>query len=88
MDNEWKFANFSNNNEDHSVVLFVPDINMTPAEHLVSPADWKYVTNLNSSEEGVMQDFVKIAALYQVRDEVYIDGNVRFHENVNNDIEV
>lgn len=35
-----------------------------------------------------MQDFVKIAALYQVRDEVYIDGNVRFHENVNNDIEV
>lgn len=39
MDNEWKFANFSNNNEDHSVVLFVPDINMTPAEHLVSPAD-------------------------------------------------
>lgn len=59
---------------------------MNPEKYLVSPANWKSVIDLISSE--IMHESVKMSALYHLRDEVYRDRKVCFHLDMNNGIEL
>lgn len=87
VEDNWQLANLKNNNFEHSIVQFLSDLPKTPAKELVSPTDWKFVSDRINSKQGRIQNHDNISCLYQLRDDLYRDRKLFFHWDMNNDIE-
>lgn len=79
VDEEWRAPKFKHEKTAKSIIGTAPDLKLCPPEILKAPSDFENVTKRIQSEEVRIKSSTKINSLYHLRDEIYVDRNIRLH---------